>query len=81
MLGNELMEANYTFAIYFSKLGDLFSEGGSYRSTANYRDMLRDRNSFVSLRDEGVASRAKMLFLRPQPAKLHIYTHMQMNSV
>lgn len=50
------MEANYTFAIYFSKLGDLFSEGGSYRSTANYRDMLRDRNSFVSLRDEGVAS-------------------------
>lgn len=56
MLGNELMEANYTFAIYFSKLGDLFSEGGSYRSTANYRDMLRDRNSFVSLRDEGVAS-------------------------
>jgi len=67
------MEANYTFAIYFSKLGNLFSDGGSYRSTANYRDMLRDRNSFVSLRDKGVASRAEMLFLWPDPAKLHTH--------
>lgn len=67
------MEANYTFGIYFSKLGNLFSEGGSYRSAANYRDIRRDRNSFVSLRDQAVlASRAKMLFLRPELAKVHI---------